>query len=164
MAKSIKKLREEAEAIKEIATKNDLLDALDILEQLETLNEINASNLAKCRKLEKSISDLCTEYAVTHQTDVFDGGGMNRNQNGVHVGDITDGDVIHHLSLGFRGYIRSNGEMLTQDFLAALPKGWRKSKIELDVTGINKAVDKGADPSKYGLIDKPNNEWTHKLA
>lgn len=163
MAVTIKKLREDAGAIKEINSKEELLHALGILLKMQELNKVNESILNRCKKIAGDLSELCTAYAASHQ-EVFDGGSMIRNQNGVHVGDITEGSSIYHLACGFKGYIRSNGEKLTQDFLDALPKGWKKSSLSLDVTGINTAVDKGADPATYGLIDKPNNKWSVKEA
>lgn len=163
MKLSMKALREKAEAITEIESKEQLLEALSTLAQISDLNAINKKHLKKCEQIAAELSDLCTVYASTHQ-EVFDGGSMIRNQNGVYVGDITADDTLHHLACGFKGYIRMNGEKLTQDFLEALPKGWKKSKVELDVTGINNAVNKGADPATYGLADKPNNVWTHKEA
>lgn len=161
MAVTIKKLREEAEATKEINSKEELVHALATLIKLQELNEVNEALNRKCKRVAANLSELCTAYAASHQ-EVFNGGSMIRNQNGVHVGDITDGSSIYHLACGFKGYIRSNGEKLTQDFLDALPKGWKKSSLSLDVTGINTAVDKGANPATYGLIDKPNNEWSAK--
>lgn len=163
MAFTMKKLREEAEAIEEINSKEELIKALAVLAKMQELNEINESIVNKCKKIAGNLSELCAAYAASHQ-EVFDGGSMIRNQNGVHVGDITEGVLIYHLACGFRGYIRSNGENLTQDFIASLPKGWKKSSLSLNVTGINIAVAKGADPSAYGLIDKPNNDWSVKEA
>lgn len=160
---TIKQVRAAAEAITSIENRTELVEALATLATLHEMNEIAKTVRAKCLAAETKLSELCTEYAAAHQ-EVFDGGAMIRNQNGVHVGDITEGDTIHHLACGFRGYIRANGEKLTQDFIEALPRGWKKTKVELDVTGINKAVEKGADPSEYGLMDRPNNEWSHKSA
>ena len=160
---TIKQVRAAAEAITSIESRAELVEALATLASLHELNEIAKTVRAKCLNAEAKLSELCTEYAAAHQ-EVFDGGAMIRNQNGVHVGDITEGDTIHHLACGFDGYIRVNGEKLTQDFISALPKGWKKTKVELDVTGINKAIDKGADASTYGLMDKPKNVWTHKSA
>lgn len=161
--KSMKTLRTEAQQVLDdkVDTKAKLYDALPKLISLQ--DAITAANTAakKIAALKKELSEACVKYAVEHPS-VFEGGRLIENQSGVLVGDIVIDDVTYHLACGFEGYERSNGSNLSQPFLATLPDGWTKTKLELSTTGINAAKPSEEKLAELGLVEKPNNKWSRK--
>ena len=49
---------------------------------------------------------------------------------------------------------------MTQAFLATLPKGWTKSKLELDKSAVNKSTPTEDDLAEVGLVRKVKQTWT----
>ena len=49
---------------------------------------------------------------------------------------------------------------MTQAFLATLPEGWTKSKLELDKSAVNKAKPTEDDLAEVGLVRKVKQTWT----
>ena len=80
---------------------------------------------------------------------------------GVESGDIEIDGKTYHFAHGFDGYDRAEqGQKMTQAFLATLPKGWTKSKLELDKSAVNKAKPTEDDLAEAGLVRKVKQTWT----
>ena len=90
----------------------------------------------------QALSAACSAYAHRHPEYVF-------NQSF---------SVFAH---GFDGYERAErGQTMTQAFLATLPEGWTKSKLELDKSAVNKAKPTEDDLAEVGLVRKVKQTWT----
>ena len=161
--KSLKTIDENAtESLKNgVANLEQLKTAVPTLVELcEAIKHHRSLLLALDRK-SKLLCAACTAYATKHQT-CFDDKQMHTSQQGVLTGDITIDDTTYHLACGYDGYVRADGEKLTQDFLRSLPEEWRKEKLELNVTGINDAQVDEEELEKQGLAPKSVNTWSRK--
>ena len=159
--KTIKELRERAdEMISEgIANKDALFAALPVLTELQAKAEFAKKNLAASVKTLTMLSELCSRYALAHES-VFEKRQLVTNQQGVRTGDVVQGDATYHFASGYDGYVRSTPGKLTQDFLATLPKNWCKQKIELSTSGINEDAPSDKELAKRGLAPKVKNVWS----
>ena len=80
---------------------------------------------------------------------------------GVEAGNLEIDGKTYHFAHGFDGYERAErGQTMTQAFLATLPKGWTKSKLELDKSAVNKATPTEDDLAEVGLVRKVKQTWT----
>lgn len=142
-----------------IKTRAQLDEALPILTRLKSMTEVTGQTVRDCNKLIKAMSDACADYAIKHPTSFVDG---LQTVDGVQVGDVLVGDTLYHLANGYEGYKRITGENMNQGFLGGLPKKWVKAKMELDVTGINRAGVTLDDLELHGLYRPAKNEWSEK--
>ena len=158
---TIRELRERADEMISagIANKDALFAALPVLTALQAKAESAKRNLAATVKSLTMLSELCSRYALEHES-VFEKKRLVANQQGVRTGDIVQGDATYHFASGYDGYVRNTPDKLTQDFLATLPVNWRKQKIELSVSGINEDAPSDAELAKRGLAATVKNVWS----
>ena len=159
--KTIKELRERADEMiaAGIANKDALFAALPVLTALQAKAESAKKNLAASVKTLTMLSELCSRYALAHES-VFEKKRLVANQQGVRTGDIVQGDATYHFASGYDGYVRNTPDKLTQDFLATLPEKWRKQKIELSTSGINEDAPSDEELAEHGLAPKVRNVWS----
>ena len=159
--KTIKELRERADEMiaAGITNKDALFAALPVLTALQAKAESAKKNLAASVKTMTMLSELCSRYALAHES-VFEKKRLVTNQQGVRTGDVVQGDATYHFASGYDGYVRNTPDKLTQDFLATLPEKWRKQKIELSTSGINEDAPSDKELAKRGLAPKVRNVWS----
>ena len=159
--KTIKELREQADEMisSGIANKDALFAALPVLTALQAKAESAKRNLAATVKSLTMLSELCSRYALAHES-VFEKKRLVTNQQGVRTGDVVLDDATYHFASGYDGYMRNTPDKLTQDFLATLPEKWRKQKIELSTSGINEDAPSDKELAKRGLAPKIRNIWS----
>ena len=158
---TIKELRERADEMISagIANKDALFAALPVLTELQAKAESAKKNLAASVKTLAQLSELCSRYALAHES-VFAKRRLVANQQGVRTGDIALDEATYHFSSGYDGYVRSTPDKLTQDFLASLPENWRKQKLELSTSGINEDAPSEKLLARHGLMPKVKNVWS----
>ena len=158
---TIKELREQADEMiaAGIANKDALFAALPVLTALQAKAESAKKNLAATVKTLTMLSELCSRYALAHES-VFEKKRLVANQQGVRTGDIVLDEATYHFASGYDGYARNTPDKLTQDFLATLPEKWRKQKIELSTSGINEDAPSDKELAKRGLAPKVRNVWS----
>ena len=159
--KTIKELRERADEMiaAGIANKDALFAALPVLTALQAKAESAKRNLAATVKSLTMLSELCSRYALEHES-VFVKKRLVTNQQGVKTGDVVTEDATYHFASGYDGYVRNTPDKLTQDFLATLPENWRKQKLELSTSGINEDAPSDKELAKRGLAPKVKNVWS----
>ena len=159
--KTIKELREQADEMisSGIANKDALFAALPVITALQAKAESAKKNLAATVKSLTMLSELCSRYALAHES-VFEKKRLVTNQQGVRTGDVVLDDATYHFASGYDGYVRNTPDKLTQDFLATLPEKWRKQKIELSTSGINEDAPSDKELAKRGLAPKIRNIWS----
>ena len=160
-AKTIRELRERADELitAGIANKDALFAALPVLTALQAKAESAKRNLAASVKTLTQLSELCSRYALGHES-VFAKKRLVANQQGVRTGDVVLDEATYHFASGYDGYVRNTPEKLTQDFLATLPEKWRKQKIELSTSGINEDAPSERELARRGLAPKVRNAWS----
>ena len=154
--KSMKDLREIAEAALAtgVANKEQLQSAVPALVALQ-----NAKRSMELRVIE-ALSAACSAYAHRHPEYVFNQS-FSVSPIGVEAGNLEIDGKTYHFAHGFDGYERAErGQTMTQAFLATLPKGWTKSKLELDKSAVNKATPTEDDLAEVGLVRKVKQTWT----
>jgi len=159
MSKTMKQLREEAEALiaDSITNKQALHKALPVLIDLQEACA-NASKTAKrCKEIAAELSEACSKYALGHES-VFDEG-LVLIGKGVRNGELTIDETTYHFASGYASPKRLDGDALSQDFLGGLPEGWTKAKLELDTTGINRLKVEDEALKEAGLYRPEKNEW-----
>ena len=144
-----------------VSNLEQLRAALPSLVDLVEAIKHHRSLIASLDKMAKDLNTKCTAYATKHQS-CFDDRQMHTSQLGVLTGDITIDEMTYHLACGYDGYIRADGDKLTQAFLMDLPENWRKEKLELNTTGINDAKVSDEELEKFGLTPKSVNTWSRK--
>ena len=159
--KTIKELREQADEMISagIANKDALFAALPVLTALQAKAESAKRNLAASVKSLTMLSELCSRYALAHES-VFEKKRLVANQQGVRTGDVVLGEATYHFASGYDGYVRRADGKLTQDFLATLPEKWRKQKIELSTSGINEDEPSDSELARRGLAPRVRNVWS----
>ena len=159
--KTIKELRERADEMiaAGIANKDALFAALPVLTALQAKAESAKKNLAASVKTLTMLSELCSRYALAHES-VFEKRRLVANQQGVRTGDVIVDEATYHFASGYDGYMRNTPDKLTQGFLATLPEKWRKQKIELSTSGINEDAPSDRELAKRGLAPKVRNVWS----
>ena len=159
--KTIKELREQADEMISagIANKDALFAALPVITALQAKAESAKKNLAATVKSLTMLSELCSRYALGHES-VFEKKRLVANQQGVRTGDVVLDEATYHFASGYDGYVRNTPDKLTQDFLATLPEKWRKQRIELSVSGINEDAPSDEELAKRGLAPKVKNAWS----
>ena len=159
--KSIKTLREEAEALVEagVANREQLRGAVPALVALQKAEKAQSQRLKETRAVIQALSDACSAYAHRHPDYVFDQT-FSVSPIGVESGDIEVDGRTYHFTHGFDGYVRTEpSETLTQEFLKGLPEGWAKSRLSLDTTALNKAKPSDDDLAEFGLMRKVKESW-----
>ena len=159
--KSIKTLREEAEALVEagVANREQLRGAVPALVALQKAEKAQSQRLKETRAVIQALSDACSAYAHRHPDYVFDQT-FSVSPIGVESGDIEIDGRTYHFTHGFDGYVRTEpSETLTQEFLKGLPEGWAKSRLSLDTTALNKAKPSDDDLAEFGLMRKVKESW-----
>ena len=158
---TIKELRVRADEMiaAGIANKDALFAALPVLTELQAKAESAKKNLAASMKTLTMLSELCSRYALAHES-VFEKKRLIANQQGVRTGDIVLDEATYHFASGYDGYARNTPDKLTQDFLASLPEKWRKSSLKLDTSGINEDAPSDEELAERGLTQKVRNVWS----
>ena len=159
--KTIKELREQADEMISagIANRDALFAALPVLTALQAKAESAKRNLAATVKSLTMLSELCSRYALAHES-VFEKRRLVANQQGVRTGDVIVDEATYHFASGYDGYMRNTPDKLTQGFLATLPEKWRKQKIELSTSGINEDAPSERELARRGLAPGVRNVWT----
>jgi hypothetical protein len=159
--KSIRLLREEAEALVKagVSNKEQLMNAVPKLVELQDAERAQTQRLKETRGVIEALSDACAAYARKHPDYVFDQT-FSVSPIGVESGDMEIDGRTYHFSHGFNGYVRTEaGETLTQAFLEGLPECWAKPRLSLDTTAINKAKPDDDDLAEFGLKRKVKDVW-----
>ena len=158
---TIKELRERADEMISvgIANRDALFAALPVVTELQAKAESAKRNLAASVKTLTQLSELCSRYALAHES-VFAKRRLVANQQGVRTGDVVLDEATYHFASGYDGYMRNTPDKLTQDFLAALPEKWRKSSLKLDTSGINEDAPSDEELAEHGLAPKVRNVWS----
>ena len=160
--KSIKVLREIAEAALEtgVTNREQLRSAVPALVALQNAERSMRLRLKETQAVIQSLSEACSKYAHEHPEYVFDQT-FSVSPIGVESGDLEVDGKTYHFAHGFDGYDRAEqGQKMTQAFLATLPKGWTKSKLELDKSAVNKATPTEDDLAEAGLVRKVKQTWS----
>ena len=107
-----------------------------------------------------------TAYAADHKS-VLENGEFVTDGDGVKRANVIIGDNTYRLAMGFDGYLRADGGLFTQDFLADLPENLIKVTTALNTSAVSAALKAISDVqekldflAKLGLIQKPKNTWT----
>lgn len=159
--KSIKTLREEAEALVKagVANREQLRSAVPALVALQSAERSLQLRAKETRAVIQALSDACSAYARTHPEYVFDQT-FSVSPIGVESGDIEIDGRTYHFAHGFDGYVRTEpSEAMTQEFLRGLPKGWAKSRLSLDTTALNKEKLDDDALAAHGLRHKAKDVW-----
>jgi len=157
------KLKEYAEKAQELIDEGvnnavNLHEALPILvEGLEAVKAMRRTLAAMSKNLGE-LADLCTEYALERRSVFLDG---VKERDGVLTGDVEVDGTVYHMSAGYDGYVRADGNNLTKEFLESLPDGWTRQRIELDTAAIKEDCSSSDDLGGYGLAPKPKNVWSY---
>ena len=160
--KSMKELREDAEAVLEegVANREQLRSAVPALVALQDAVRSLQRRIKETQEVMQALSGACSAYAHAHPEYVFNQS-FSVSPIGVESGDIEIDGKTYHFAHGFDGYDRAEqGQKLTQAFLATLPEGWTKSKLELDKSAVNRAKPTEAELSEAGLVRKIKQTWT----
>ena len=160
--KSMKALRENAEAALEtgVANREQLRSAVPALVALQGAVRSMQLRIKESQEVMQALSEACSAYAHEHPEYVFSQS-FSVSPIGVESGDIEIDGKTYHFAHGFDGYERAErGQKMTQEFLAALPEGWTKSKLELDKSAVNKATPTEDDLAEAGLVRKVKQTWT----
>ena len=160
--KSMKALRENAEAALEtgVANREQLRSAVPALVALQGAVRSMQLRIKESQEVMQALSEACSAYAHEHPEYVFSQS-FSVSPIGVESGDIEIDGKTYHFAHGFDGYDRAEqGQKMTQAFLATLPKGWTKSKLELDKSAVNKAKPTEDDLAEVGLARKVKQTWT----
>jgi len=158
---TIKSLRERADELIAGGIKNReaLHAALPVLIDLQTKTEFAKNNLASAVKTLTMLSELCSKYALEHES-VFEKKQLIASQQGVRVGDVVLEDATYHFANGYDGYERDDGCKSTQNFLAELPEAWRKQSYKLSTSGINASHPTDELLAEHHLRPKVKNVWS----
>ena len=160
--KSMKALRENAEAALEtgVANREQLRSAVPALVALQGAVRSMQLRIKESQEVMQALSEACSAYAHEPPEYVFSQS-FSVSPIGVESGDIEIDGKTYHFAHGFDGYERAErGQTMTQAFLATLPKGWTKSKLELDKSAVNKATPTEDDLAEVGLVRKVKQTWT----
>ena len=159
--KSIKALREEAQALVEagVSNREQLMGAVPALVALQNAEKAQSKHIKETRAVIQALSDACSAYAREHPDYVFDQT-FSVSPIGVESGDVEIDGRTYHFTHGFDGYVRAEpSEKLTQEFLKGLPEGWAKPSLSLDTTALNKAKLGEEDLAEFGLVRKVKETW-----
>ena len=160
--KSMKDLREIAEAALAtgVANKEQLQSAVPALVALQNAVRSMELRIKETKDVMQALSAACSAYAHRHPEYVFNQS-FSVSPIGVESGDLEIDGKTYHFAHGFDGYDRAEqGQKMTQAFLATLPKGWTKSKLELDKSAVNKSTPTEDDLAEVGLVRKVKQTWT----
>ena len=160
--KSIKVLRSDAEkALDEgVANREQLRSAVPKLVALQKAEKSLRLRLNETQEVIKALSKACSAYAHEHPEYVFNQS-FSVSPIGVESGDIEIDGKTYHFAHGYDGYDRAErGQKMTQAFLATLPEGWTKSKLELDTSAVKRSNPSDDDLSDAGLVRKIKQTWT----
>ena len=99
---TIRELRERADGMitAGIANKDALFAALPLLTKLQAKAESARKNLAASVKALTMLSELCSRYALAHES-VFEKKRLITNQQGVRTGDIVTDEATSHFASGY---------------------------------------------------------------
>ena len=156
-------LKKQAEALLEqgITTKEAYKAALPLMFAVKDA----ASNANAFAKLLKALADEMSEkaaaYAIDHATALD--APLSDYRDGMERGFVEPVDGVGYALTISKGDIkRVTGGNLTQEFLAGLPKGWTKQKLEANKAAIKKA---GADElARHDLYCELNRTWSQVKA
>ncbi len=159
---AMKVLREIAEAALAtgVANKEQLKSAVPALVALQNAKRSMELRIKETKEVIEALSAACSAYAHRHPEYVFNQS-FSVSPIGVESGDIEIDGKTYHFTHGFDGYERAErSQTMTQAFLATLPEGWTKSKLELDKSAVNKAKPTEEDLAEVGLARKVKRTWS----
>ena len=156
---NMRELKKQAEALLEqgIGTKDAYKAALPLLFQVRDA-AANASAFGKLLKgLAEEISEKAAAYAIDHPTALTTP--LSDYREGMQRGVFeTDGGVNYALTISKGDVKRVTGGNLTQEFLAGLPKGWTKQKLEANKDAMKK--ESAEELAKHDLYCVPKPSWS----
>lgn len=123
------------------------------------LRQIVNALLFAARRYGKTVAALeaaAGKYANAHPKYVTLGDfaeGVRRGHRETQFGKV-------RLSVSDGTIKRKGGENLTADFLSGLPKDWTKTRLELDLTAIDRLDVSEKVLNKNGLCRVPNYTWS----
>ena len=138
---NMREIKKQAEALLEtgVNTKEAYKSALPLLFKVRDAAN-NASAFAKLLYgLAEEISEKAAAYAIDHSTAFYRP--LSDYKDGMQRGVVDPVDGVGYALTISKGDVkRITGGNLTQEFLADLPKGWTKSKLEANKAAIKKAT------------------------
>ena len=160
--KAMKDLREEAAAALAagVTNREQLRSAVPALVALQNAKRSMERRIKETKEVIEALSAACSAYAHRHPEYVFNQS-FSVSPIGVESGDLEIDGKNYHFAHGFDGYERAEqGQSMTQAFLATLPEGWTKSKLELDKSAVGRAKPTEDDLAEVGLVRKVKQTWT----
>ena len=155
---NMRELKKQAEALLEqgVGTKEAYKAALPLLFEVREA-AANASNFAKLLKgLAEELSDKAAAYAIDHPTALTEP--LSDYREGMQRGVFKMDGVGYALTISKSDPKRVTGGNLTQEFLAGLPKGWTKPKLEANKDAMKKAS--AEELAKHDLYCEPKPNWS----
>lgn len=156
--RSFKLIRADIDSLAPITNKESFLAALPLIVEAATKIKAMRATIKKIGDLADALNDKASAYALGHESVFADG--LRPDGKGVLHGNVEVEGRLFHFSAGFKGYMRSDGDSMTQGFLDGLPEKWTRGKLELDATGIERLGVTSEQLEKAGLVRKPNNVWS----
>jgi len=155
---TLKEIKESADGFGAITNKEQLKAAVPVIvEALERIKCMSAT-MRKVGEAVGKLNDKASKYALEHPS-VFDDG-LHTQAKGVITGDLTFDDKTYHFAAGYADPRRIDGDAMSQDFLAGLPKEWVQDKLHLYTTGINQLGVTCEQLEDKGLFRPAKNVWT----
>ena len=156
---NMRELKKQAEALLEqgVGTKEAYKAALPLLFEVRDA-AANASNFAKLLKcLADELSEKAAAYAIDHPTAFTEP--LSDYREGMQRGVFESDDGVNYALTISKGDVkRVTGGNLTQAFLAGLPKGWTKPKLEANKDAIKKET--ADELAKHDLYCEPKRTWS----
>ncbi|MBO7399416.1 MAG: hypothetical protein J6V10_10020 [Clostridia bacterium] len=156
---NMRELKKQAEALLEngVNTKEAYKSALPLLFAVRDA-AANASAFGKVLKsLADELSEKAAAYAIDHPTAFTTP--LSDYKDGMQRGEFeSDDDVTYALTISKGDVKRVTGGNLTQAFLAGLPKGWTKQKLDANKDAIKK--ESAEELAKHDLYCELKRTWS----
>lgn len=167
MAKSLdgKTITENAERLlaeRGISTKEKFLDALETMDQLLAKVAKLTVAITAYRELYKRLSEGCSDYAEDHSS-VFSSETFAPDRDGIESGVVESDGKLWRYTKSLKGYKRISGSNMTTSFLEKLGEkleGSVKTKLELNITGLNSLDLTASDLAAHDLVRNTERKWS----
>jgi len=126
---TFKELKEAADGFGAITNKEQLKEAIPIIVEAAERIKIMTSTMRRVGVAVGKLNEKASKYALEHPSAFDDG--LHTQAKGVITGDITFDGLTYHFAAGYAEPKRIDGDAMTQDFLADLPKEWVEDKLHL---------------------------------
>jgi len=155
---TMKQIRDALDVMGAITSIEKLREAVPFIVAAQVRTKAANTSIREISKDLAKLADTCAAFALRHPKSFVDE--IKTSPIGVKSGNMLVDGETYHLAAGFGTPKRIDGEWLTQEFLADLPKGWAKLEWRLDTTEINRKCVKADALSERGLFRPAKNEWS----